>query len=98
MHIRRLPRAVSDLDAIWLYIAQHDPDVATRVVKQITAKIERLAEHPFTGRERLDLAQDARSAPIQSYVILYRVVSDAIEIVRVVHGRRRLRRLWRGAT
>lgn len=37
MKIRRLPQAIRDVDDIWLYIAQHDPDAATRLVGNSTA-------------------------------------------------------------
>lgn len=97
MDVRRLPLAVADLDAIWLYVAQYDPDAATRLVSEIVAEIERIRTTPYSGRQRLDLARDARSAPVRSFVIPYRIAPDAIEIVRIVHGHRRLRRLWRGA-
>ena len=93
-----MPLAVANLDEIWLCIAQYDLEAATRLVSEIIAKIERISATPYSGRQRLDLARDARSAPVRSYVILYRIVPDAIEFVRVVHGRRRLRRLWRGAS
>jgi toxin ParE1/3/4 len=36
-----------------------------------------------------------RSFPVGNYVVFYRVVTDGIELVRVLHGMRRLRSLVR---
>jgi toxin ParE1/3/4 len=42
---------------------------------------------------REDIAEGIRHFPVGSYLILYRIVSDGIEVVRYVHSRRRLRDL-----
>ena len=42
------------------------------------------------GRSREDLAPGLRSLPLGRYVIFYQVISDAIAIVRVLHGARDL--------
>jgi toxin ParE1/3/4 len=42
------------------------------------------------GRARPELRPDLRSFPYGSYLILYRVINDGVEIVRVVHAARNL--------
>jgi toxin ParE1/3/4 len=42
---------------------------------------------------RSDIAQGVRHFPVGNYLILYRVDDEGVEIVRYVHGRRRLRGL-----
>ena len=39
---------------------------------------------------RDDLATGVRYFPVGNYLILYRDLGDGIEVVRYVHGRRRL--------
>lgn len=40
------------------------------------------------GRRRDELAPGVQSFPFGRYIVFYRVVSDAIEVVRVLHGAR----------
>lgn len=42
------------------------------------------------GRARPELRPDLRSLPFGAYLILYRVIDDGAEIVRVVHAARNL--------
>jgi toxin ParE1/3/4 len=88
--IRRTARAEDDLVEIWLYIAADNPDAADRMLEEIDRNCVLLAGNPLLGRARPDIAPDLRYLPIGNYLILYRVVSDGIEVVRAVHGARRL--------
>lgn len=84
------PLARTDLLELWAYIGADSPDAADRVVGDIESKLRMLAERPAAGRARPELRRDARSFPSGQYVILYRVLGDAVEILRVVSGRRDL--------
>lgn len=53
---------------------------------------QQLARHPYSGFSREDIAPDLRHLVIRQYLILYRVGAETIEIVRVLHGRRKLDR------
>ena len=46
-----------------------------------------LTEHPPMGVERPELLLDTRSLTIHSHTIFYRVTTDKLEIIRVLHGR-----------
>lgn len=92
--IIRRPRALEDLDAIWLYIAQNDIEAADRVISLFEEKSQILAHTPLIGRPCPELAPDLRRFPVKSYVIFYRPVSDGIEVVRVLHGARDIENLW----
>jgi toxin ParE1/3/4 len=63
---------------------------ADRLLDTIDDACGRLAKYPQSGPARTDLAPELRSSAIGSYLILYREAADGIEIVRVVHGARRL--------
>jgi toxin ParE1/3/4 len=56
-----------------------------------------MVANPQLGRARPDIAADCRSFPVGRYLILYRLISDGIEVVRVVQGSRRLEDLFPGA-
>jgi toxin ParE1/3/4 len=87
------PRAAADLEDIGDYIAEDKPAAADRLVARLREASELLGETPRLGMARPDIAPDVRHFPIGNYLILYRALGDGAEIVRYVHGRRRLRDL-----
>ena len=80
--------ASADLEEIWIFIAQDDPDAADRFIRTIVSRFPKLASMPQMGRQRNDLASRLRSFPVGSYIIFYRPMDDGIEVVRVLHGAR----------
>lgn len=84
------PRAADDLDAIVDYLTENSPAAAARVLQRIEAQARQLLEQPDAGRARPELGAGLRHRPVGAYLILYRVVGDDVEIIRVVHGRRDL--------
>jgi plasmid stabilization system protein ParE len=53
-----------------------------------------LASFPGMGRRYDDLNPGLRGLPLEGYIILYRILEDGIEIVRVANGRQDLRSLF----
>lgn len=90
VRVRRLPRAIADVDAIHDYLFERDPSAADRVVDDVTGSIAALADNPYLGRERLDIHPTARSRPVGKYLVLYRVTDVSVDVVRIVHGARDL--------
>lgn len=86
--IQRTPRADLDLEEIWFFIAQDDPAAADRWLDTLEEKIALLADNPLMGPSRPDIARDLRYHPVGNHLLLYRVIREGIEIVRVVHGAR----------
>lgn len=86
--IKRTAQAEEDLIDIWLYIAHDDVRAADRVLDDIEEKLLLLADQPGLGPARSDIAPELRYSPVRRYLILYRQITDGIEIVRVVHGAR----------
>jgi toxin ParE1/3/4 len=82
--------ARSDLDEIWFYIAQDNPDAADAFIRAVISRFPRLAKMPHLGRLREELSSHLRSFPVGRYVIFYRPFDNGIEIVRVLHGARDL--------
>jgi toxin ParE1/3/4 len=92
--VRRTAQAEEDLIDLWLYIAQENPGAADRLLDEIEGKCVLLAAHPQLGPARPDIAADCRYFPAGNYLILYCVIPDGIEVVRVVQGSRRLENLF----
>lgn len=89
MIAKRTAQAEQDLIDLWLYIAQDNPDAADRMLDELESKFQLLAEQPYLGPARPEIAQEMRLFPVGSYLILYREVTGGVEIVRVVHGARK---------
>lgn len=95
--VYRTRAAERDLEDIWLSIAEDNPVAATRMVRAIAARIDRLSRFPRLGSRRRDIAPSARALVEGPYMILFEVQPDTdegpvewVEIVRVVDGRRDL--------
>jgi toxin ParE1/3/4 len=84
-----------------LTIAPDNPAAATRLLRTIGHKIDLLRDFPWLGTRRSDIRPGLRMMVARPFLILYanypdRVdeVVETVEIVRVVDGRRDLRRLF----
>ena len=84
--VRITPEAENDLDEIWWYIAQDDPDSADKLLDEIDETSQRLAQFTKMGRNRDELCPGLKSFPVGRYLIFYMPISGGIEIVRVLHG------------
>jgi toxin ParE1/3/4 len=82
------PLAEQDLDEIWWYIAQDNPDAADRLLDKIEASCQTLAEFPPMGLSRDELYPGPCSLPVGKYLIFYVPVAGGIEVVRVLSGLR----------
>lgn len=82
--------ARTDLDDLWLFIAQDDPEAADRFHDLLLSKFLALAKHPLMGRARDELRSDMRGFPVGNYIIFYRDTPECLEVVRVLHGARDL--------
>ncbi len=83
------PDAAADLEAICDYIAK-DSEYYARVFAQgVINAVERLLIFPESGRIVPEYNQkDLREIIFQNYRIVYRIKSDAVEIVTITHGAR----------
>ncbi|WP_449220359.1 type II toxin-antitoxin system RelE/ParE family toxin [Tistrella mobilis] len=86
----RSRRADRDLIEIWSYIAQENPDAADRTLDLIERHWWRLARYPESGATVGARLPGIRKLTTGSWLTLYRVVGDDVEIVRVMHGRRHI--------
>jgi toxin ParE1/3/4 len=85
-HIR--PDAEDDLGSIWLFIAADNPRAADAMIDRFTETFDMLLTMPQAGRTRPEFGENLRSFPVDNFVIYYVKVSEGIDILRVIHGRR----------
>lgn len=91
------PHAERDLDDIWLYIAKESGsiEIANRLIDTITDRCVALGSFPYIGRSRdEDFGPGCPSLAVGDYVIVYCVENGDALILRIVHGRRDLERLF----
>jgi addiction module RelE/StbE family toxin len=91
MTVRWTDAAYADLEDIYLYIAEDNPRAAARVVDHIEAYANReLSQFPLRGRTgRVDDTRELVVADYPNYIVAYEVIGEDIDILAVVHGRRR---------
>lgn len=78
--------ALDDLETITSYIAERNLDAAERLLDAVDACAERLSDHPFMYRPgRVPGTREAIVHP--NYILVYRVTTEAVEIVSLVHAR-----------
>ena len=88
LRILKRPEAENDIEEIWLYIAQDNPDNADRFLDEIEETSRKLVQLTSMGRNRDELYPGLKSFPVGKYIIFYLPISDGLEIVRILHGMR----------
>jgi toxin ParE1/3/4 len=84
------PAASADLEASLDYIAQHSPSGAARLLGEFRRRLELLATQPYSGPPRDDIAAGLRCLVVEQYCCFYRVGTDELVVVRILHGKRDL--------
>jgi toxin ParE1/3/4 len=77
-----------DLVQSLIYIGERSPKASKKLLAKINRRIGQLKRNPELGPWRPEIGETARSLVVDPFVILYRVSSGQIEIVRILHGRR----------
>jgi toxin ParE1/3/4 len=79
--------AEEDLQRIWDYIADDNADAADRVLLKIQEAMRKLASMPGMGHRRSDINNPSlRFWLVYSYLIVYRVGTQPLEVARIIHG------------
>jgi len=80
--------AQNDLKDIYQYgLRQWGQSQSDSYLTAIKDQFWLLTRQPLMGIERPELLPDTRSLPIQSHTLFYRVTTNQVEIIRVLHGR-----------
>jgi plasmid stabilization system protein ParE len=89
--------AKADLLKIIEYLEGDNPSAVLKVVDALDDAMQLLADNPGMGHFRPDLTpQDVRFWSVFRYLVIYRPDTKPLEIVRVLHGKRDVRRLLEG--
>ena len=88
------PRAEADLDDIWFEIARTNVEAADRIVDRIRAGCEARAIFPHAGERQDHLIPQLRRLVVGPYLVFYFPTSDGLSVIRVLHGRRDIDRLF----
>ena len=87
MNVHWTNTAVEHLLAIYERIAQDAPLYAQRMVDRLTKRSEQIATFPESGRMVPEYdAPDIREVIESPYRIIYRIKTDQIDVLAVVHG------------
>ncbi|MFL0798204.1 MAG: type II toxin-antitoxin system RelE/ParE family toxin [Cellvibrionaceae bacterium] len=82
------PAAKADLKDIYQYgLRQWGQAQSESYLENIKEQFWTLTEQPLISIDRSELLAGARSLPIESHTLFYRVTSNTVEIIRVLHGR-----------
>ena len=82
------PAAQGDFKEIYQYGCTHwGKKRALQYVSQLKEQLWQLLTHPEIGLLRSELGPTMRSFALEKHIIFYRVQSEQIEVVRLLHGR-----------
>jgi addiction module RelE/StbE family toxin len=89
MRVKWVRLALDDLEDAGEFIARDNREAAIRTVKRIWDATQLLGEHPYAGRA--GRVPGTRELVISEtpFIIPYRVVDDSVQILRVLHGKRK---------
>lgn len=89
MKIRWTPEAEEERFAIWVYIAENNPEAAARMDVLFSAAVASLVEQPMLGRT--GKISGARELILhENYRLVYEVTDQTVWILALVH----VARLW----
>jgi toxin ParE1/3/4 len=88
--IRWSDQALSNLEAIRDYIALENFDAGARQCQLILESIDLLSRFRMMAPETRHSGIRKLSVPGTPYLVFYRLLPDAVLLVRIIHGARRI--------
>lgn len=91
IEVKWSPEAIEDLESIAEYIARDSEHYARAVVTKILSVSRNVGEFPYIGRIVPEVGDETiRERFVYSYRLVYRIGSDRILVVAVIHSMRLL--------
>jgi toxin ParE1/3/4 len=84
--------ALADLAEIRDFIAAENPAAAEAAIRRIVGMLRVVRGHPEAGAPRPRLGRAVRCAVAHPYLAFYERDGDAILVLRIMHGARRINR------
>ena len=89
------PRAEAELDDIWYDLAtRNNVQAADRMIDRIRERCEAQAIFPMGGEKQDHLIPNLRRLIVGPYLVFYFPLPDGISVLRVLHSRRDIDRLF----
>lgn len=83
------PEALADIQRLYRFLAEKNPDAARRAASAIRDGMQTIADHPHAGRPIDNMEPEFQEWPISfgasGYVALYRLQQDVALVVAVRH-------------
>ncbi|MDG3443780.1 type II toxin-antitoxin system RelE/ParE family toxin [Nitrospirillum amazonense] len=89
MKIEWLPAAQREFGNQIIYIADRNPTAAVRIGDAVEAAVEQLAQYPRSGRPGRVAGTQELVVTDTPYIVVYRIRSNTVVILRVLHGAQR---------
>jgi toxin ParE1/3/4 len=91
--VRMTPAAVEDLEVAFAYVEERNRRAAHELLSQFRETLSQLGEFPQIGaplspQEFELLEPGVRLVVVQPYVVFYRMRSDEVVVLRILHARR----------
>ena len=87
--VRWTKPALHDFEEALNHIARDNPDAAQKVAQKIWDASRQLADNPALGRPGRVSGTRERFVPGTPYLIAYREVGAYVDLLRILHGRRK---------
>ena len=85
-------KSEEDIEAIYEFgLQKFGKDQAIEYLIELRSYFELLLKNPNIGKQRNEIKEGLLSFPFSSHIIFYRIISNHIRIVRILHGSRDLR-------
>ncbi len=88
------PSATRDLNQIADYFLTRNLETGEKLFRDFNKKCQNLANFPNIGRSYAYIKPSLRGLPLDGYIIIYQVIDDGVEILRVVSARQDLESLF----
>jgi toxin ParE1/3/4 len=85
--VRTFP-ARDDLRQIWLYVAQHNPTAADRLIDRFERTLRTLARHPQMGESLPQYRAGLRRFTVGTTSCTTSQFKEGVRLVRLLHGAR----------
>jgi toxin ParE1/3/4 len=89
------PKSKNDLRDVWRYYERvASAEMADKLLREISQAGQRLADEALMWRARDEIVPGLRSVLVHPYTVFYRIDDSFVEVVRVLHQRRDLARVF----
>jgi toxin ParE1/3/4 len=80
---------------VWRYYERvASPEIADKLLREINEAGQRLTDEALMWRARDEILPGLRSVLVHPYTVFYRLNEGVVEVVRVLHERRDLARVF----